>query len=83
MAQDSYDAITMETPLDKYTDGYTPSDDDRRMLKYMEKMFDESKRARAHKVPRWRRNEELYNGDYFKPFKLPKYKSRVVANSTH
>ena len=46
-------------------------------------MFDASKRSRAHKVPRWRRNEELYNGDFFKPFKLPKYKTRVVANTIH
>ena len=83
MAQDSYDAITMDTPLEQYTDGYAPSEKDRKLLKYMEKMFDESKRSRAHKVPRWRRNEELYNGDFFKPFKLPKYKSRVVANSCH
>ncbi|QDP54480.1 MAG: putative portal protein [Prokaryotic dsDNA virus sp.] len=80
---DSYDAITMDTPLEKFTDGYAPTDSERQLLKYMGKMFDESKRARAHKVPRWRRNEELYNGDYFKPFKLPKYKSRVIANSCH
>tara|TARA_Y100001963_G_scaffold157872_1_gene255491 strand:- start:6719 stop:8554 length:1836 start_codon:yes stop_codon:yes gene_type:complete len=80
---DSYDAITTDSPLEKYTDGYAPSEDERRLLKYMSKMFDEAKRARAHKVPRWRRNEELYNGDYFKPFKLPKYKSRIVANSCH
>ena len=63
--------------------GHVPSDKDRKLLKYMERMFDAAKRARAHKVPRWRRNEELYNGDFFKPFKLPKYKTRVVANSIH
>ena len=46
---DSYDAITMDSPLEKYTDGYAPSEDERRLLKYMSKMFDEAKRARAHK----------------------------------
>tara|TARA_R100000808_G_C2153729_1_gene164252 strand:+ start:143 stop:1957 length:1815 start_codon:yes stop_codon:yes gene_type:complete len=80
---DSYDAIQVDSPLEKYTDGYAPTEKDRRILKYLSKMFDESKRSRAHKVPRWRRNEELYNGDYFKPFKLPKYKSRIIANSCH
>jgi len=62
---------------------YVPGDKDRKLLKYMERMFDSAKRARAHKVPRWRRNEELYNGDFLKPFNLPKYKTRIVANTIH
>ena len=62
---------------------YNPSEKDAKVVKYMEKMFQDARRARAHKVPRWRRNEELYNGDFFKPFKLPKYKTRIVANSIH
>ena len=81
----------MPTEYDKVLDGMdvevrsepntTPKD--RSIVKYMDKMFDEAQRSRAHKVPRWRRNEELYNGDFFKPFKLPKYRSRVVANTIH
>jgi hypothetical protein len=62
---------------------YVPNDKDRKLVKYMERMFDASKRARAHKVPRWRRNEELYNGEFLKPFNLPKYKTRIVANTIH
>lgn len=63
--------------------GYSPSDKDRKTLSYLTKMFDASEKARSHKLKRWRRNEELYNGDFFKPFKLPKYKSRIVANIVH
>ena len=81
---DNYDKIIREGEDGiKGLAGYSPSDKDRKLVRYLEMMFDESKKARAHKVPRWRRNEELYNGDFFKPFKLPKYKSRVVANVIH
>ena len=83
MATKDYDkAVPNDMELTQVK-GHVPSDKDRKLLKYMERMFDAAQRARAHKVPRWRRNEELYNGDFFKPFKLPKYKTRVVANSVH
>ena len=82
MANKDYDKA-LDSPEVTQTVGYVPGDKDRKLVKYMERMFDASKRSRAHKVPRWRRNEELYNGDFFKPFKLPKYKTRIVANSIH
>ena len=83
MATKDYDkAVPKDLDLTQ-TPGYVPGDKDAKVVKYMERMFDASKRARAHKVPRWRRNEELHNGDFFKPFKLPKYKTRIVANSIH
>ena len=63
--------------------GYSPTDEDRKTLQYLNKMFSASEKARSHKIKRWRRNEELYNGDFFKPFKLPKYKSRIVSNVIH
>ena len=62
---------------------YTPTAEERKSLKMMEQMFDSAKKAKEHKIGRWRRNEELYRGDFFKPFNLPKYKSRVVANTVH
>ena len=83
MATKDYDKAVPEDIDITQVKGYVPADKDRKVLKYMEKMFEDAKRARAHKVPRWRRNEELYNGEFFKPFKLPKYKTRIVANSIH
>ena len=83
MATKDYDKAVPNDMEITQAKGHVPSDKDRKLLKYMERMFDAAKRARAHKVPRWRRNEELYNGDFFKPFKLPKYKTRIVANSVH
>ena len=83
MATKDYDKAVPDDYEVTQSQGHVPSDKDRKLLKYMERMFDASKRSRAHKVPRWRRNEELYNGDFFKPFKLPKYKTRVVANTIH
>ncbi|QDP57973.1 MAG: putative portal protein [Prokaryotic dsDNA virus sp.] len=80
---DKYDASIPEGAEVTQIAGYSPSDKDRKTLKYLNKMFKASEKARAHKVKRWRRNEELYNGDFFKPFKLPKYKSRVIANVVH
>ena len=83
MATKDYDkAMTGDVDVTQIK-GYSPGDKDRKLVKYMERMFDSAKRSRAHKVPRWRRNEELYNGDFFKPFKLPKYKTRIVANTIH
>ncbi len=46
-------------------------------------MFNASKKARQGKVARWRRNEDLYNGEFLKPFNLPKYRSRVEPNIIH
>ena len=83
MANKDYDKAVPDDTEVTQSQGHVPSDKDRKLLKYMERMFDSSKRSRAHKVPRWRRNEELYNGDFFKPFKIPKYKTRVVANTIH
>ena len=64
-------------------DGYAPNVEDLLIIKKLEKKFLESKKAKQHKISRWRRNEELYNGDFLKPFNLPKYKSRIVANTIH
>ena len=80
---DKYDKSIPEGAQVTQQAGYSPSDKERKLLSYLRKMFDASKKARSHKVKRWRRNEELYNGDFFKPFKLPKYKSRIVANVVH
>ena len=81
---DKYDKVSKNVD-DTYIvpDGYAPSEKERKKLKFQHKMFQASSKARSHKVKRWRRNEELYNGDFFKPFKLPKYKSRIVANIVH
>jgi len=83
MATKDYDKAVPNDADITQVKGHNPSEKDAKVVKYMEKMFEDAKRARAHKVPRWRRNEELYNGDFFKPFKLPKYKTRIVANSIH
>ena len=62
---------------------FHPTKEEASLLKYLENKFESSKNARQHKISRWRRNEELYNGDFFAPFNLPKYKSRIVANTVH
>ena len=69
--------------VNKPLEAYEKSGDERETLQYLKSKFEASKKARQGKVSRWRRNEELYNGDFLKPFKLPKYKSRVVANTIH
>ncbi len=81
MAIKDYD-IDTDIPL-KDQAGYSPDESERKFVKKLETKFEEFKKARQHKVNRWRRNEELYNGEFLKPFKLPKYKSRVVANTVH
>ncbi|MBA95794.1 MAG: hypothetical protein CMP21_08780 [Rickettsiales bacterium] len=53
------------------------------MIQKLEAKFSASKEAKKIKIPRWRRNEELYSGKFLKPFKLPKYKSRVEPNFVH
>tara|TARA_R100001129_G_scaffold24878_1_gene16168 strand:- start:483 stop:2231 length:1749 start_codon:yes stop_codon:yes gene_type:complete len=79
----SYDNVEVGDGLTKIGGDYTPTEKERKSVKRMEKMFQSAKKAKEHKIGRWRRNEELYRGDFFKPFNLPKYKSRVVANSIH
>lgn len=81
MAIKDYD-IDTDIPI-KDQAGYSPDESDRKFVKKLENKFDAFKKSKQHKVNRWRRNEELYNGEFLKPFKLPKYKSRVVANTIH
>ena len=57
--------------------------DDIGTVNNLEKMFQSSKEARKSQVQRWRRNEELYNGDILKPFGLPSYKTRIEPNIVH
>lgn len=80
---DKYDTSIPQGAEITQISGYSPTDKDRKTLQYLNKMFNASEKARSHKIKRWRRNEELYNGDFFKPFKLPKYKSRIVSNIVH
>ena len=82
MAYEDYNHVKVDDGLTMQGD-YTPSKSDLKSLKQMDLMFETAKKAKEHKIGRWRRNEELYRGDFFKPFKLPKYKSRVVANTVH
>ena len=56
---------------------------DLKKLNELEKMFQSAKEARKGRIPRWRRNEELYAGDILKPFNLPKYKTRIEPNIIH
>ena len=79
---DNYDQASDVKDI-KSKDLYSPSKEEIKTHKMLVKMFDSAKKAKAHKIKRWRRNEELYNGDFFKPFNLPKYKSRIVANTIH
>ena len=80
---DNYDTSIPQGAEVTQIAGYSPDDKDRKTIKYLNKMFNASDKARSHKLKRWRRNEELYNGEFFKPFNLPKYKSRIVANIVH
>jgi len=63
--------------------GYAPAVEDYKALQKLEKKFQSAKEAKKTKVPRWRRNEELYAGEFLKPFNLPKYKSRIEPNIIH
>jgi len=78
----SYDDIKSTVPL-VTAKGYKADSSEHKKIKRLEDMFESAKKSREHKVSRWRRNEELYNGDFFRPFKMPKYKSRIVANTIH
>ena len=79
----TYDNIEVGDSLKPSSHGYSPTEEERKSLKSMEQKFQSAKKAKEHKIGRWRRNEELYRGDFFKPFNLPKYKSRVIANTIH
>ena len=57
--------------------------DEQSRIQYLEKMFEAGKEARSHRVAVWRRNEELVQGKFLKPFNLPKYKTRVEPNVIH
>tara|TARA_B100000519_G_C14258300_1_gene446221 strand:+ start:3234 stop:5012 length:1779 start_codon:yes stop_codon:yes gene_type:complete len=63
--------------------GYAPSVEEFSLIKKLENKFQSAKDAKKIKVPRWRRNEELYSGQFLKPFNLPKYKSRIEPNIVH
>jgi len=59
------------------------SSNDQNKVSKLEQMFVACKDARKGRIPRWRRNEELYNGDFLKPYNLPKYKTRIEPNIIH
>lgn len=63
--------------------GYNPSSEETKCLKWLQKKFESAKQSKKNRTPRWRRNEELYNGQFLKPFNLPKYKSRIEPNVIH
>ena len=63
--------------------GYSPAVEDFETLKKLEGKFQSAQSSKKSKVPRWRRNEELYAGEFLKPFGLPKYKSRIEPNIVH
>jgi len=63
--------------MDDYADGQVQK------INELEKMFQSAKEARKGRIPRWRRNEELYAGQILKPFNLPKYKTRIEPNIIH
>ena len=75
MAKKSYKDIDVD--MESY------SGDDIETVRYLDKMYETGKNARKAQVTRWRRNEELYNGDILKPFNLPKYKTRIETNIVH
>ena len=63
--------------------GYSPALEEYETLKMLEGKFQSAMQSKKSKVPRWRRNEELYAGEFLKPFNLPKYKSRIEPNIIH
>jgi len=75
MAKKKYKDIDVD--MDSYKEG------DIGMINHLEKMFIAARDGRKAQVNRWRRNEELYNGDILKPFNLPKYKTRIEPNIVH
>ena len=73
--------MAKDYPKDVNVEKYASQDFDR--VNELEKMFQSAKDARKAQVARWRRNEELYNGQMLKPFNLPKYKTRIEPNVIH
>ena len=73
---------TTNEPIEVQAMPYTKPDEFK-LIKKLEEKFEASKESKKLKVPRWRRNEELYAGKFLKPFNLPKYKSRVEPNFVH
>lgn len=65
------------------TGDYVNADSDRARVVELEKMFTASRDARRHRVAKWRRAEELYQGKILAPFGLPKYKSKIEPNIIH
>jgi hypothetical protein len=63
--------------------GYAPAKEEFHLLKKLEGKFQSAKESKKNKISRWRRNEELYAGEFLKPFNLPKYKSRIQPNIVH
>lgn len=59
------------------------AEDELKRVNELERMFQSAKEARKGRIPRWRRNEELYAGEILKPFNLPKYKTRIEPNIIH
>jgi len=57
--------------------------DEQSRVNFLNKMFESAKDSRKYLMSRWRRNEELYEGKFLKPFNLPKYKTRVEPNVVH
>lgn len=73
---------TTNEPISEQAKKFTKPDEFA-LLKMLEKKFEASKESKKAKIARWRRNEELYDGKFLKPFNLPKYKSRVEPNFVH
>jgi len=67
----------------EYPNVTLPQSGDMVEISELEKMFNSAKDAKKSRTSRWRRNEELYNGDLLRPFNLPKYKSRIEPNMIH
>ena len=63
--------------------GYDATEEELKTLAYLKSKYESAKAAKKNRTPRWRRNEELYSGDFLKPFNLPKYKSRIEPNIIH
>ena len=61
MAITKYDDVEVGDGLTTIKGEYTPTAEERKSLKAMNRMFEAGKKAKEHKIGRWRRNEELYS----------------------
>ena len=75
--------MEMRDTMIKYPDVDIDQYEGKEDIARLEKKFQASKDAKKAKIARWRRNEQLYNGDILKPFGLPKYKTRIEPNIVH